>query len=106
MSVHKTSKEWCILPYDHENPFSKPGDSGSIIADVKGRIGGMLTGGSAKVGSDRMDITYATPFWWLMKRIKASRKEFADVHLDINIEPSHSRCVIVNPTIQSCSASL
>jgi hypothetical protein len=66
----KRSMEWAILPYDHKSgAFSASGDSGSIIADSCGRIGGLLTGGS---GNPQMllDITYATPFFWLLPRIK------------------------------------
>jgi hypothetical protein len=33
----------------------------SVIADIRGRIGGMLTGGSGKTKSS--DMTYATLFW-------------------------------------------
>ena len=66
---HQTSMEWAILPYDNNaGAFSAPGDSGSIIADGRGRIGGLLTGGAGKTES--FDITYATPFFWLLPRIK------------------------------------
>lgn len=65
----QTSMEWAILPYDNESgSFCDRGDSGSIIADGLGRIGGLLTGGSGKTAS--LDITYATPFFWLFPRIK------------------------------------
>ena len=71
MSINQTSMEWGIIKYDSKaDVFSEPSDSGSIIADIRGRIGGMLTGGSGKTKSSEM--TYATPFWWLLKRIRAS----------------------------------
>jgi hypothetical protein len=71
MNINQTSMEWTIFGYDRKSgAFSEPGDSGSIIADIKGRIGGMLTGGSGK--TEALDITYATPFEWLFKRIKAA----------------------------------
>ena len=80
MSINQTSMEWAIINYDSKSEaFSEPGDSGSIIADIRGRIGGMLTGGAGKTKSS--DITYATPFWWLLERIKANG--FPDVHLDV-----------------------
>jgi hypothetical protein len=80
MSIDRTSLEWGIVSYGHESgPFSKPGDSGSIIADIRGRIGGMLTGGSGNTHSS--DITYATPFWWLLERIKANG--FPNAHLGV-----------------------
>ncbi|KAG7451734.1 uncharacterized protein BT62DRAFT_1030868 [Guyanagaster necrorhizus] len=80
MSINQTSMEWAIINYDSKSEvFSEPGDSGSIIADIRGRIGGMLTGGSGKAKSP--DITYATPFWWLLKRIKANG--FPNVHLSV-----------------------
>lgn len=56
-----------------------PGDSGSIIADIRGRIGGMLIGGAGQM--DRWDIAYATPWWWLLERIRDNG--FPDVHLDV-----------------------
>ncbi|KAJ7691634.1 hypothetical protein B0H17DRAFT_1179591 [Mycena rosella] len=58
MSINQTSMEWGIINYDSKSEvFSEPGDSGSVIADIQGRIGGMLTGGSGKTKSS--DITYA-----------------------------------------------
>jgi len=46
MSINQTSMEWVIINYDSKSDvFSEPGDSGAIIADILGRIGGMLTGG-------------------------------------------------------------
>lgn len=41
-----------------------------MIADIKGHIGGMLTSGAGKT-SETLDITYATPFWWLLQLIRA-----------------------------------
>ena len=62
--------EWAILPYDKSDVFSAHGDSGAIIFDGQGRIGGVLTGGAGK--TDSTDVTYATPFYWLFdERIKA-----------------------------------
>ncbi|KAG5634416.1 hypothetical protein H0H81_002073, partial [Sphagnurus paluster] len=72
-NTHRTSKEWAILPYD--------GKSGSIIVDGRGQIGGLLTGGAGKTES--LDITYATPFFWLFPRIKANG--FPNAHLDPEI---------------------
>lgn len=54
------SKEWAILGLDKSNsPFSALGDSGSLVVDAQGRMGGMLTGGSGF--SRGIGITYATP---------------------------------------------
>ena len=80
MSINQTSMEWGILNYDSESDdFSEPGDSGSIIADIGGCIGGMLTGGSGK--TETSDVTYATPFWWLLERIQANG--FPNAHLGV-----------------------
>ncbi|KAK0207441.1 hypothetical protein IW262DRAFT_1450873 [Armillaria fumosa] len=80
MSIYQTSTEWGIINYDSKSEvFSEPGDSGSVIADIRGRIGGMLTGGSGRTKSS--DMTYATPFWWLLERIKANG--FPYVHLGV-----------------------
>jgi hypothetical protein len=63
--------EWAILPYDNKSgPFSAPGDSGSVIVDGLGRMGGLLTGGAGI--ADSYDITYATPISFLMQSIKAN----------------------------------
>ena len=78
-SVDQTSMEWAILPYcSNSDAFSATGDSGSIIADISGRIGGMITGSSGTTKSS--DITYATPWFWLLKQIQAT-KEFAKAHV-------------------------
>ncbi|KAM6493756.1 hypothetical protein JOM56_010117 [Amanita muscaria] len=77
---HGTSKEWAILPYDSKSGvFSAPGDSGSIIADRHGRIGGLITGG-CRGQIDSLDITYATPFYWLLQRIRDNG--FPSAHLN------------------------
>jgi len=48
--------------------FSAEGDSGSIIADRGGRIVALLTGGGGLTNAT--DVTFATPFCQLEKRIK------------------------------------
>ena len=49
---YQTSKEWAILPYDTKSgAFSAPGDSGAVIVDGYGRVGGLLTGGSGVMAS-------------------------------------------------------
>jgi hypothetical protein len=82
MSVNETSMEWAIINYDGSmsDVFSKPGDSGSIIVDIRGRVGGMLTGGSGKTNSS--DMTYATPMWWLLKRIQDNWYPNASLNVD------------------------
>ncbi|KAJ7077374.1 hypothetical protein B0H15DRAFT_861665 [Mycena belliarum] len=65
----KESMEWAIYNYDSKSGvFSAPGDSGSIIVDGLGRVGGMLTGGAGR--TETSDVTYATPMWWLWPRIQ------------------------------------
>ncbi|KAN0072157.1 hypothetical protein V8E54_009886 [Elaphomyces granulatus] len=74
---YKTSKEWAILPYDNKSgAFSAPGDSGTVVVDGLGRIGGLLTGGSGVTAST--DITYVTPIDFLLKSIKT---RYPNVHL-------------------------
>ena len=71
------SKEWAIYNYDNKSGvFSARGDSGSIIVDGLGRIGGLLTGGAGK--TETSDVTYATPMYWLWPRIK---QRFPNAHL-------------------------
>jgi hypothetical protein len=59
-------------------PFSAPGDSGSIVADGRGRVGGLITGGAGN--TKFVDVTYATPLFWLLPRIKANG--FPNAHLN------------------------
>ncbi|KAJ3505234.1 hypothetical protein NLJ89_g7521 [Agrocybe chaxingu] len=67
----QVSKEWAILPFDSKSrAFSETGDSGSVIVDGLGRIGGLLTGGSSAKPSSDINITYATPISFLLKRLQ------------------------------------
>ena len=62
----KGSKDWSIRPAPGlPGPFSRKSDSGAVIVDGRGRIGGLLTGGSGL--TDSLDITYATPINFLMR---------------------------------------
>ncbi|KAF4493816.1 hypothetical protein FAGAP_10045 [Fusarium agapanthi] len=67
------SEEWCIVGHKKKGqcrqPFSAPGDSGSCILDMYGRIGGMLTSGKPEQNANP-DVTYATTIEWLLKDIK------------------------------------
>lgn len=76
--AHRTSKEWAILPYNEQDEpygraqgrsqdFAEPGDSGAVIVDGQGRVGGLLTGGAGS--EEGWDITYATPLSVLYKSI-------------------------------------
>ena len=77
----QTSQEWCILPFDNKHaPFSDVGDSGSVIVDGRGRIGGLLTGGGGNGITLSSDVTYATPIGFLLKRMKQNG-------LDPNLNP-------------------
>ncbi|THH09280.1 hypothetical protein EW145_g2139 [Phellinidium pouzarii] len=80
MSINQTSMEWAILNYGSKSEtFSEPGDSDSIITDIRGRINGMLTGSAGKMKTS--DMTYATPFWWLLGRIQGNG--FPNAHLNL-----------------------
>ncbi|KAF8905189.1 hypothetical protein CPB84DRAFT_1771811 [Gymnopilus junonius] len=58
-----------IMSFDRH--FAAAGDSGAPIVDPVGRLVGMLTGGCASdKRSYNIDITYATPYYWLEERIK------------------------------------
>ncbi|KAG8733123.1 hypothetical protein FRC10_000413 [Ceratobasidium sp. 414] len=64
-----TSKEWAILSYESQQcAFSAQGDSGSVIADGLGRIGGLLTGGAGTI--DSLDVSYVTPISFILKRMQ------------------------------------
>ena len=65
----QTSKEWAILPFSSRSrAFSEEGDSGSVIVDGLGRIGGLLTSGAGTTPD--LDITYATPVNFILNRMK------------------------------------
>ncbi len=51
--------------------FSDKGDSGALVWDGLGRFVGQLHSGQSKGGLTSSHITYATPGWWLLQRIKA-----------------------------------
>lgn len=66
------SIELAIYNYDREaGAFSARGDSGSLIFDGLGRMVGLLHSGMSGGSSASAHVTYATPAWWLMGRIKA-----------------------------------
>ncbi|KAF8992678.1 hypothetical protein BDQ17DRAFT_1546371 [Cyathus striatus] len=74
--TEQTSLEFAIFPQDMHLGFSQRGDSGSVIVDSEGRAAALLIGGC---GSEEFsDITYATPFKWLLERIKS---KFPDIQL-------------------------
>ncbi|CAA7263668.1 unnamed protein product [Cyclocybe aegerita] len=78
----EASKEWAILPFDSKShAFSKTGDSGSVIVDGLGRIGGLLTSGSSAKPSSDINITYATPISFLLKRMQESGLRELNVNL-------------------------
>ncbi|KAJ7760931.1 hypothetical protein B0H16DRAFT_1661939 [Mycena metata] len=69
--IRGTSKEWAILPYSEgSRAFSRPGDSGAVIVDGSGRIGGLLTGGTGRTPKEASDIAYATPIDFIMERMR------------------------------------
>lgn len=62
--------EWCIVLQKHwdmiwQIPFSKGGDSGSVVFDTQGLVCGMVTSGNGQGG--RADVTYASTIEWLLK---------------------------------------
>jgi hypothetical protein len=66
------SKEWAILPFDHRSgAFSAKGDSGSVVVDGAGRIGGVLTSGGGD--TDSSDVTYVTPIDFVLKTIRGNK---------------------------------
>jgi hypothetical protein len=61
-----------ILPFDSKaGDFSAKGDSGSVVVDGAGRIGGLLTGGGGD--TDSTDVTYVTPINFVLKTIRSNR---------------------------------
>jgi hypothetical protein len=66
----RDSVEAAVYPYDNDSgPFSRGGDSGSIIVDALGKFIALLTGGTGPTASS--DITFGSPMYWLWEIIKA-----------------------------------
>jgi len=65
----RVSMQWAILPFDEKSgPFAAKGDSGSVVVDGAGRIGGLLTGGGGSK-EDEMDVVYVTPIDFVLGTI-------------------------------------
>ncbi len=72
------SAEAAVFNYDNNSgPFSRFGDSGSIIVDALGKFAAFLTSGKGPTRSP--DITFGSPMHWLWDIIKA---EFPGANLD------------------------
>lgn len=66
----RDSIEAAVYRYDNDSgPFSRGGDSGSIIIDPLGKFVALLTGGTGP--TDSSDITFGSPMYWLWVIIKA-----------------------------------
>jgi hypothetical protein len=74
INVEFTSRELTVVPYDNKpgrGAFSDEGDSGSPIVERSGLAVALLTGGGGGGGgiTDATDVTFATPYCELEKRI-------------------------------------
>ncbi|KAJ1306713.1 hypothetical protein OPQ81_007703 [Rhizoctonia solani] len=79
---HLDSLEAAIYPYDNDSgPFSRGGDSGSLIADSLAKFGALLTGGTGT--TDSSDITYVTPMYWLWNEVVKPKFPGATLYFDI-----------------------
>ncbi|OAA60563.1 Peptidase cysteine/serine, trypsin-like protein [Niveomyces insectorum RCEF 264] len=71
-----TNMEWAVAGLSTNDKrfvpaFSAAGDSGAVVFDIKGRVGGLLTGGATTgVGDHIRDVSYVTPAEWLLKDIE------------------------------------
>ena len=66
----RDSVEASVYAYDNDSgPFSKSGDSGSIIVDARGKFVALLTSGTGP--TDSSDITFGSPMHWLWEIIEA-----------------------------------
>ncbi|KAF9074231.1 hypothetical protein BDP27DRAFT_1317521 [Rhodocollybia butyracea] len=75
------SREWPVVATNQESgAFSAKGDSGSCVADVFGRIAGILTSGSGATESS--DVTYVTPISFVMQVLT---KRFPQAHLNLTL---------------------
>ncbi|EDR14435.1 uncharacterized protein LACBIDRAFT_321501 [Laccaria bicolor S238N-H82] len=70
-----TSRDLTVVPYGGDPlgsaGFSGEGDSGSVIVERSGRVVGLLTAGGGRSGAtDSTDVSFATAYCELEKRIK------------------------------------
>ncbi|KIM29468.1 hypothetical protein M408DRAFT_15836 [Serendipita vermifera MAFF 305830] len=73
INVEFTSRELTIVPYDNKpgtGAFSDRDDSGAAIVDRGGRVVALLTGGGGGGISDATDVTFASPYCEVEKRMK------------------------------------
>lgn len=72
-NLYQESREWAIITTNkNSGSFSCKGDSGSCVADVYGRVGGILTCGTTSIFNDKCDVTYVTPISFIMKTLRAN----------------------------------
>ncbi|QRV93325.1 hypothetical protein RhiJN_21343 [Ceratobasidium sp. AG-Ba] len=65
----QSSREVAVYPCDSESgAFSKPGDSGAVVIDGKGRVAGILTGGAGTTKTS--DCSYVTSINFIIKRLQ------------------------------------
>jgi hypothetical protein len=62
---------------ERSGPFSDKGDSGALVFDSFGRMVALLHSGKSKSDLTSSYVTYCTPAWWLIPRIK-KRYPYAD----------------------------
>jgi hypothetical protein len=72
--TNSPSMEWCVVPgirSPETRVFSHPGDSGSAVFDVTGRVVGIINGGARDLCElEYMDVTYVTSMAWLQQDMK------------------------------------
>ncbi|CCA68571.1 hypothetical protein PIIN_02434 [Serendipita indica DSM 11827] len=72
-NLYQESRKWAIITTNkNSGSFSCKGDSGSCVADVYGRVGGILTCGTTSIFNDKCDVTYVTPISFIMKTLRAN----------------------------------
>ena len=77
----RNSIEAVVYPYDNDSsPFSRGGDSGSIIVDTLGKFVALLTSGLGQTNSS--DITFGMPMHWLWDVI--IKTQFPGANLSFN----------------------
>jgi hypothetical protein len=82
---YQESREWPVIPMT-SGAFSAKGDSGSCVADIFNRVGGIITSGSG--ATDSSDVTYVTPISFILKVLR-NTKRFEHAHLNpVLVSPS------------------
>ncbi len=68
----RESRQWTVLPLHGRamGDFSGDGDSGALVWDLQGRIGGIIDAGSGCQDTGKHDVTYVSLMSWILADLR------------------------------------